>query len=166
MVVPRLKASHVFRDSWTRLNVTPAKIMFLYTTYTYMMCYNICIYCTYVLLLSCMYVQQEKVIAEIKSNSPSPYDELTVQYLEALNKIFENGLLSKKRVFSGDADPLTNMQTGLSFFVSWCIEQGMRTIMFGVHIVCVCMLILFNAHLISCIVVLCCAYPLPPLTYM
>ena len=64
----------------------------------------------------------------MKSNSNSPCDKLTVQYLEALNKIFENGLLSKKRVFSSDAEPLTNMQTGLSFFVSWCdecIEQGM-----------------------------------------
>lgn len=27
MVVPRLKSSYVFRDSWTRLNVTPARIM-------------------------------------------------------------------------------------------------------------------------------------------
>ena len=25
--VPRMKASFVFRDSWTRLNVTPARIM-------------------------------------------------------------------------------------------------------------------------------------------
>ena len=27
MVVPRLKASYIFRDSWTRLNVTRAKVM-------------------------------------------------------------------------------------------------------------------------------------------
>ena len=26
-VIPRMKASYVYRDSWTRLNVTPAKIM-------------------------------------------------------------------------------------------------------------------------------------------
>ena len=26
-VIPRMKASYVFRDSWTRLNVTPARIM-------------------------------------------------------------------------------------------------------------------------------------------
>ena len=69
-----------------------------------------------------MHTQQEKVIAEIKSHSNSSYDSQSVQFLEALNQIFENGLLSKEKVTCDDSAPLRSMQEGLSFFTTWCDE--------------------------------------------
>ena len=35
-VIPRMKASYVFRDSWTRLNVTPARITQVHLCILYM----------------------------------------------------------------------------------------------------------------------------------
>lgn len=88
MAVPQLKANYMFRDSWTRLNVTPARIM------------QVCV-CTHIIFIcpctfhAHTYTQQEKVIAEVKSHSNGSCDSQTVHFLEALNLIFESGLLSK-----------------------------------------------------------------------
>ena len=82
-------------------------------------------------------MQQEKVIVEIKTNSNNPYDMITVQFLEALNNIFEHGLLSKERVFSNEAAPLSCMQTGLSFFKSWCDECIKEGILCNTLILCI-----------------------------
>ena len=91
-----------------------------------------CMYLHSMYLHDCIvHTQQEKVIAEIKTNSNNPHDLVTVQFLEALHNIFERGLLSKERVFTNEADPLCCMQTGLSF-MSWCdecIKEGMTMIL-------------------------------------
>jgi len=54
---------------------------------------------------------------------PAPTDagevECTLKYLEACNKIFENGLLSHDRVFDRNSDILKNVKDGYTFFCSW-----------------------------------------------
>ena len=63
-----------------------------------------------------------------------------MQYLEALSQIFENGLLSKKRVLSVEAKPLLSMQSGLSFFTTWCnqcYKEGTQHVMFTCTYLCV-----------------------------
>ena len=75
--------------------------------------------------------QQDKVIAEIKAHSNTTYDAQTVKFLEALNQIFENGLLSKEQVLTTEADPLQCVQEGLQFFTMWCdecIKKGENTV--------------------------------------
>ncbi len=85
--VPGLKESHVNRDIWTRLNVKPAKIM------------QVC------LLFSCINTQallyllpkQRYVLAELSEyleGTPDKSTQLTLQYLQALNDLFEDGILS------------------------------------------------------------------------
>ena len=43
VTIPRMKSRYIYRDSWTRLNVTPAKIMQVHVcdTTTYMHTWNI-----------------------------------------------------------------------------------------------------------------------------
>lgn len=158
VTIPRMKSRYVYRDSWTRLNVTPAKIMQVCDTihmwniriqmqnciiinfimYMYMYVHEFQCVC---LLFTCMYnvhIQQEKVIAEIQTHldctqergSTSEYDKATLAYLVALNRIFENGLLSQKPVSDFDSSPLKNIEAGFKFFEEWCDEalnSGMVT---------------------------------------
>ena len=106
----------------------------------------------HIIFILSLCTQQEKVIAEIKSHSNSSYDSQSVQFLEALNQIFENGLLSKEKVINDDSHPLRNMQDGLSFFTAWCdecIKEGENTyiyvIMYGIS--CIpCVYTLFRTH--------------------
>eukprot|EP00733_Pompholyxophrys_punicea_P000252 Pompholyxophrys_punicea_v1_NODE_53_length_4254_cov_18.877590.p1 type:complete len:841 gc:universal NODE_53_length_4254_cov_18.877590:1608-4130(+) len=101
MDVHNLKAEHVYRDSWTRLNVVPAKI-----------------------------VQQADVISALRGytkSSPKPVDSENVEtfceMLEALRDIFEDCLLTSVPLLSLQDARITNMQRGYSFFVSWANER-------------------------------------------
>jgi len=54
---------------------------------------------------------------------PAPEDATTTSetlaYLEACNKLFEQGFLSHERVRSMDSKILKNMQDGFSYFSKW-----------------------------------------------
>ena len=95
--VPGLKLSYVVRDSWTRLNVKPAKIM-----------------------------QQPPMLAELRLMRDDTVDQpskdsinMTIEYLEALNKLFEQGFLSNYRVSCEDKRCLDSILNGNKFFESW-----------------------------------------------
>ena len=95
--VPGLKLAYIVRDSWTRLNVRPAKIM-----------------------------QQQPMIAALKiladrtNNSLAKSSiVLTANFLEACNNLFEAGILSHKTVKKTDKTVLDNMQKGQQFFETW-----------------------------------------------
>ena len=64
--------SHIYRDKWTWLNVTAAKIM-----------------------------QQSHILAELKEYFENHRNDKklmnTIQYLDACNKLFERGLLSLEK---------------------------------------------------------------------
>ena len=52
---------------------------------------------------------------------------MTVAFLPALNKIFEQGILSREHVASSDSPVSKQMSEGFLFFSSWCadvIENG------------------------------------------
>ena len=89
-MVPRLKEAHVLKDAWTKLNVSPAKIMQVCVD---LYRYTLCI------------LQQEQVLTELYSlipQNPSPPDVATTiethKYLEACNLIFEKGFLCHEKV--------------------------------------------------------------------
>lgn len=70
--------------------------------------------------------QQEQVLTELfhyANQSPPPHDAFSVistrKYLEACNKIFENGFLCHKKIYSSDSEVLVNIQSGFSFFSKW-----------------------------------------------
>ncbi|XP_065903644.1 uncharacterized protein [Dysidea avara] len=95
--VPKLREAFVLRDSWTKLNVLPAKIM-----------------------------QQELVLSELYKyckQDPAPSDsvsvELCLKYLEACNKLFENGYLSHKKIVSLQSPVLKSIEDGYSYFTTW-----------------------------------------------
>ena len=63
--------------------------------------------------------------------NPTPEDytsaQLTLEFLEACNKIFEQGLLSHTKVNSTDCQVIRNIQEGYGFFTKWLnqiYEQG------------------------------------------
>ncbi|XP_065911308.1 uncharacterized protein [Dysidea avara] len=96
-LVPKLREAFVLRDSWTKLNVLPAKIM-----------------------------QQELVLSELYKyckQDPAPSDsvsvELCLKYLEACNKLFENGYLSHKKIVSLQSPVLKSIEDGYSYFTTW-----------------------------------------------
>lgn len=101
--VPKLKWEYIVRDSWTKLNVVPAKIM-----------------------------QQETVLSELVSYcSPDvgtpPDDSESVlevwKYLTACNKLFEHGFLSSRHVKTLEDDVvLGNINDGYKYFVEWFDE--------------------------------------------
>ena len=92
-MIPKLCEAHSIRDSWIKLNVTPAKIM------------QVRIMPTHKGIVQEGFVQQEQVFGElfhyVNQQTPPP-DALQVQctlkYLQACSKIFENGLLSHECV--------------------------------------------------------------------
>ena len=93
--VPGLRKNYIYRDSWTKLNVLPAKIM-----------------------------QQEKVLTELAAYClQHPADEPNVQasraYLLACNLLFEEGTLSHAPVRSATCKPLQSVKSGYEFFVTW-----------------------------------------------
>ena len=103
--VPDLLSSYVYRDKWTRLNVKASKVM-----------------------------QQNHVIAELKEyiHTASPLVksslDLTVQYLQACNKMFENGILSHTPIKSTDSTVLHNIDEGFHFFMGWCDDAILQHI--------------------------------------
>ncbi len=84
--VPDLKLTYVIRDSWTRLNVKPAKVM-----------------------------QQRPLIAtlqvmadEIQNQAARDSVNMTASFLESCNSIFENGLLSNYHISQNHQVGLAN----------------------------------------------------------
>ena len=71
-------------------------------------------------------LQQELVLSELfkycKQN-PAPSDavnvELCLKYLEACNKLFENGFLSHKQVLSLQSPVLKSIDDDFSYFTTW-----------------------------------------------
>lgn len=69
-------------------------------------------------------MQQQYVLAELHEYLDSyPADaastRLTVQYLEALNLIFEEGVLSHEQINSISSPVLEHMEQGYKFFTTW-----------------------------------------------
>jgi len=66
---------------------------------------------------------------------PAPEDATTtaetLTYLEACNKLFEQGFLSHERIRSMDSKILKNMQDGYSYFSNWLtsiLDKGKPTL--------------------------------------
>uniref|UniRef100_A0A1X7SZ13 Transposable element P transposase-like RNase H domain-containing protein n=1 Tax=Amphimedon queenslandica TaxID=400682 RepID=A0A1X7SZ13_AMPQE len=97
--VPGLKYSYIVRDSWTRLNVLPAKIM----QQPYM-------------------ISAIREIAEKKDTMKEPHS-LVANYLRACNMIFENGILSHEKITSMSSRPIVNMAEGMKWFFKWKEEE-------------------------------------------
>ena len=74
--------------------------------------------------------QQEQVLTELfnYTNQSPPHDAFSVastrKYLEACNKVFENGFLSHKKIYSSDSEVLFNIQSGFKFFSNSLLEEG------------------------------------------
>lgn len=117
--VPKLKESHVCRDSWTRLNVLPSKVM--QVSYTSILFVHVLMY---------MYLQQDEVMSELLEHAnmdPPPEDGrealATESYLRALNNMFERTLLGKKtRIFQSDGTGMQRLEKGFSYFQQWADE--------------------------------------------
>ena len=95
--VPKLKQSFIERDAWTKLNVLPAKIM-----------------------------QQPALLRELETylnpeNGIAPADfessSQCLKYLQSCNLLFENGMLSHKKVKNLRSPPLANIKKGYDFFL-------------------------------------------------
>ena len=90
--VPYLLYSYIYRDQWIQLNVEASKVM-----------------------------QQSHALAELKEElSLHPNNKslsLTIQYLEARNKLFEQDLLSHGKIKSGQTQILLKIKDG--FYFSW-----------------------------------------------
>ena len=57
------------------------------------------------------------------NHTPAPSDtasvQLSLKYLEACNKLFENGFLSHSKIVSIQSPVLQSIQEGYSYFTSW-----------------------------------------------
>ena len=65
------------------------------------------------------------MIAAVKNLSEEPMGnqdsaKLVANYLEARNLIFENGLLSRRRINSLNSSVVHNIKKGMDFFEKWC----------------------------------------------
>ncbi len=94
-MVPFLRKDYIVRDSWTKLNVAPAKI-----------------------------IQHENTIAELSLHcSTEPTDvnscKMVLNYLKAANLLFSSGLLSNKKVYTCSSEVIKNLFSGLYFFTKW-----------------------------------------------
>eukprot|EP00733_Pompholyxophrys_punicea_P000979 Pompholyxophrys_punicea_v1_NODE_402_length_2054_cov_4.557279.p1 type:complete len:264 gc:universal NODE_402_length_2054_cov_4.557279:865-74(-) len=100
MDVPKLKAEYVYRDSWTRLNVTPAKIM-----------------------------QQPEIISVLRgyAETAAPLDKSSIQnlceILEAIGDMFENCLLTSEALKNMSDACLDRFHRGFSVFSSWADQR-------------------------------------------
>ena len=78
-------------------------------------------------------MQQQFVLAELHEYLDSvPVDaastRLAVQYLEALNDLFEEGFLSHQQINSISSPVLSHMEQGYKFFTTWLeslLAEGM-----------------------------------------
>ena len=66
-------------------------------------------------------IQQDHLIAEIeKYGSPnSASDRMTLQYLKAMNLLFERGLLCAEHIATTEAAALQRIEKGFKFFSDW-----------------------------------------------
>ncbi len=73
-------------------------------------------------------LQQTAVMGELQSYlhpangiRPHDYDSVSpcLKYLQACNKIFENGFLSHDRITTPQSPVLGNIHNGYQFFVDW-----------------------------------------------
>ena len=63
------------------------------------------------------------MIAAIQDLAREPNQEAsgkTAAYLDACNLLFEQGLLSRRRINNRDSPVLANIKRGMSFFEEWC----------------------------------------------
>ena len=85
-----------------------------------------------VLLTYSFLLQQQYVLAELREYLDSkPVDaasvEKSLQFLQALASLFEQGFLSHERITSTNSPILHSMQFGYNFFCAWLehlLEQG------------------------------------------
>lgn len=90
-MVPGLLKSHVIRDSWTKLSVAPALILV-----------------------------RENFISEMKACGLSTGSTTAcVGYLEALNRLFVNEILSHEKIWAWDSVPIESMILGFEYFCRW-----------------------------------------------
>ena len=90
-----LLTSYIERDSWTRLNVKPSKIM-----------------------------QQEEVLSELYTYAMTGGNGCqsalkTHEYLTACNQLFERGFLCHNPVYDNGSPVLNNINIGYMYFVQW-----------------------------------------------
>lgn len=97
-VARHLLKSYIVRDAWTRLNVSPSKVL-----------------------------QQEEVMSELygfahgETSSKKKRDSAneTYNYLRACNHLFENGTLRAQRVEDMTSKVIKSMEKGFTFFENW-----------------------------------------------
>ena len=67
------------------------------------------------------------MIATVKDLASSDSDVETStntgEYLEACNVLFEQGMLSHRRINSKNTPVLTNIRKGMAFFEQWCVNH-------------------------------------------
>jgi len=97
------------RDAWTKLNVSPAKIMQVHTKHF-----------THILYF------QEQVLGDLYwyiHQDPPPTDaamtQETLDYLQACSRIFESGFLSHQKITAEDSPVLKSINEGYQYFTSW-----------------------------------------------
>ena len=71
-------------------------------------------------------MQQQYVLAElgehIDSRAGGSGDRMTLNYLQALNYLFEHGFLSHDKITFVDSHVLSSMEYGCQFFSDWLDE--------------------------------------------
>jgi len=113
-IVPKLRESYVLCDSWTKLNVMPAKIM--------QVSLLVCFLVFSVLLYSCLYSKKKfcQSCTTTLVKIPHPVTlKVSLCYLEACNKIFEKGLLSHEKVCDPSSKVINSIKQGFAFFTEW-----------------------------------------------
>ena len=137
-MIPKFRKAHIIRDSWIKLNVTPAKIM------------QVRIIPTHKDIVQEGFIQQEKVLGELShyvNQQTPPPDALQVQctlkYLQACSKTFENGLLSHERVTDVNSNVLNSIKEGYELLRSWH-----HSLSHAGKCVCTCYIMLHNLHFV------------------
>ena len=96
-LVPGLKLSYVYRDSWTRLNVKPSKIM------------------TQRPMIAAL-----RILADREQNADAKASiQMTANYLETCYKVFEAGILSSYTIRQRNQTVLQSILEGNEFFEGW-----------------------------------------------
>ena len=52
------------------------------------------------------------------------HDQMTLNYLQSLNYLFERGFLSHDKITSTDSHVLDGMEYGYEFFSEWLLDEG------------------------------------------
>lgn len=63
-----------------------------------------------------------KYVIENQTEASKDGTTNTLAYLEACNKLFENGFLSHKRILSMESDVIKSIKEGYEFFTGWMNE--------------------------------------------